>query len=219
MDVSYFAAHKPALTEEPMKKRLRWAHEYANWTIEQWSSIIWSDESRFTVTGNDGSARIRKVSERYATKHIVPTKKYGGGGVMIWSCFHANDFGPLVLADDTVDQDKYINILAQSFHPWFAQLCQQEDRDFIFQEDGAICHTGGYARWWKETHQIRSFEHWALEKLIEEKRAAINNVNDLKMTLSGQWRNISVGLAHRLVASMSDRCQAVIDAKGGPTKY
>ncbi|ORE04576.1 hypothetical protein BCV72DRAFT_312540, partial [Rhizopus microsporus var. microsporus] len=38
-------------------------------------------------------------------------------GVIIWSCFHANGFGPLVSVDGTVDQDKYINILAQSFHP------------------------------------------------------------------------------------------------------
>ncbi|CEG66640.1 hypothetical protein RMATCC62417_03183 [Rhizopus microsporus] len=102
---------------------------------------------------------IRKVGERYDTKHIVPTKKYGGGGVMICSCFHANGFDPLVLVDGTGDQDKYINILAQSFHPWLAQLCQQEDRDFILQEDGASCHTGGYARWWMETHQIRGFEY------------------------------------------------------------
>ena len=67
----------------------------------------------FTVTGNDGGARIiRKVGEQYEAKHIVPTKKYGDGGVMIWNCFHANGFGPLILVDGTVDQDKYINILA-----------------------------------------------------------------------------------------------------------
>ncbi|KAG1180382.1 hypothetical protein G6F70_006818 [Rhizopus microsporus] len=87
-----------------------------------------------------GTRIIKKVGERYDTKHIVPTKKYRGDGAMIWSCFHANGFGPLVLVD--------------------TQLCQQEERDFIFQEDGANCHTGGYARWWKETHQIRGFEYW-----------------------------------------------------------
>ncbi|CEG72405.1 hypothetical protein RMATCC62417_07967 [Rhizopus microsporus] len=91
---SYFAAHKPALTEEHMKKRLRWAQEHVNWTVEQRSSVIWSDESWLTVTGNDdGAGVIRKVGERYDTKHIVPTKEYGGGGIMIWSCFHANGFG------------------------------------------------------------------------------------------------------------------------------
>ena len=62
---------------------------------------------------------------------------------MIWNCFHANGFGPLVLVDGTVDQDKYINILAQIFHPWFVRLCQQDDRGFMLQEDGASCHN-----WW-----------------------------------------------------------------------
>ena len=130
-----------------MKKRLCWAHKHANWTVEQWSSVIWSDESRFTVADNHSGTRIiRKVGERYEAKHIVTTKMYGGGGVMIWNCFHVIGFGPLVLVDGTVDQDKYINISAQSFHTWFAQFCQQEDRDFIFQEDRASCHTNGYAK-------------------------------------------------------------------------
>ena len=71
-------------TNGHMKKRIRWAHKHANWTAEQWSGIIWSDESWFTVTGNDGDARvIRKVGERYEAKHIVPTKKYGDDEVMI----------------------------------------------------------------------------------------------------------------------------------------
>ncbi|KAG1175334.1 hypothetical protein G6F70_000718 [Rhizopus microsporus] len=82
-------------TKEHINKRPLWAHKYANWMVKQWSSVIWSDGSWFTVIGNhDGTRVIRKVGERYEAKHIVPTKKYGGGGVMIWSCFHANGFGP-----------------------------------------------------------------------------------------------------------------------------
>ncbi|EIE80428.1 hypothetical protein RO3G_05133 [Rhizopus delemar RA 99-880] len=30
----------------------------------------------------------------------------------------------------------------------------------IISTNGASCHTGGYTRWWKETHQIRGFEYW-----------------------------------------------------------
>lgn len=66
---SYFAANKPALSEDNKKKRLRWAKEHDNWTEEQWRGVVWSDESHFTVEGNDGEARvIRKVCERYTEK-------------------------------------------------------------------------------------------------------------------------------------------------------
>jgi hypothetical protein len=41
----------------------------------------------------------------------------------------------------------------------------------------------------------------------------------LKEIIKKKWEKISVELAERLVLSMKDRCQAVIDAKGGHTKY
>lgn len=53
---------KQSLTEEHMKKRLHWNHL----AIEQWSSVIWSDESRLSVTSNNNGARvIIKADERY----------------------------------------------------------------------------------------------------------------------------------------------------------
>lgn len=67
---------------------------------------------------------------------------------MIWSCFWAGGFGHLVFIDGIVDQNAYVNTLShQKFLPWFIDLNEKEDRDFIFQEDGATCHTGHYATW------------------------------------------------------------------------
>ncbi|KAG1465276.1 hypothetical protein G6F56_004921 [Rhizopus delemar] len=114
---SYFAAHKPALTEENKKRRLRWAKERVNWTKEQWDGVVWSDESRFTVEGYDGGARVLR-------------------------------------------KDVYINILSNKFLPWFVELNERHGRVFIFQEDGASCHTGGYATWWENSHQIRRSDYW-----------------------------------------------------------
>jgi hypothetical protein len=67
-----------------MKRILHWAQQHVNCTNEQWVSVIWSNELRFTVTGNDEGARgIRKVGKRQDAKHIFPTKKFGNGDVMI----------------------------------------------------------------------------------------------------------------------------------------
>ncbi|MBM6388050.1 MAG: transposase [Paenibacillus sp.] len=52
----------------------------------------------------------------------------------------------------TVNQDGYTQ-----------KLTEDEDRCFILQEDGASCHTGAYARWWKESHQIKKFEYWSAQ--------------------------------------------------------
>ena len=54
-------------------------NEYSVQWTDDWGKVIWSDESRFTLF-------VRK-KERYDINCIVPTIKYGGGGVMVWSCF------------------------------------------------------------------------------------------------------------------------------------
>lgn len=147
-----------ALAEEYMKKRLRWARENVHWTDEQQSSVIWSEESRLTFTGNDGGVRvIKKFGKRCDAKYIVLTKKYNNDRVVICSCFYAKFFGPLVLVDGRVNQDKY-----RHFNPTNLPLIQDK---VASKMTGAV-----YSKFlvilavmldgWKETYQIRSFEYW-----------------------------------------------------------
>jgi transposase len=106
---SFSPAMKPALTDKHKKRRLAWAKDKVDWTNEQWRSVIWSDESRFTVMGNDGGVRVlRKVNERYEERHIVSTVKFGKGSVMIWGCFWAGGVGPLKVMDDSFGDFKCI---------------------------------------------------------------------------------------------------------------
>jgi len=43
--VRAFARRKIILTEENKHIRLQWAEEHLNWTLEQWDSILWTDET------------------------------------------------------------------------------------------------------------------------------------------------------------------------------
>lgn len=43
------ARKKPWLSEHNKKNRLQWALRHRDWTVEDWSNVLWSDESNFEV--------------------------------------------------------------------------------------------------------------------------------------------------------------------------
>ena len=55
---SWVAAPKPLLSESQREKRLSWCIERQSWSVQQWKTIIWTDESRFTLFQNDGPSRV-----------------------------------------------------------------------------------------------------------------------------------------------------------------
>ncbi|GFV28423.1 transposable element Tcb1 transposase [Trichonephila clavipes] len=46
--------HKPSITPQNAKYRLQWCRAHRHWTVDMWKTVLWSDESRFTVSQSDG---------------------------------------------------------------------------------------------------------------------------------------------------------------------
>ena len=44
------AAKKPLPKNTNNKKRLAWNKKHEQWTLDQWKSVLWSDESKFQIT-------------------------------------------------------------------------------------------------------------------------------------------------------------------------
>ncbi len=54
-DVFRKRATKPLLKQKQRQKHLTWAKEKNNWTVVQWSKVLFSDESKFCISfGNQG---------------------------------------------------------------------------------------------------------------------------------------------------------------------
>ena len=47
------AAKKPLLCKLNKVKRLRWAKKHKDWTIQEWSQILFIDESKFEIFGRN----------------------------------------------------------------------------------------------------------------------------------------------------------------------
>uniref|UniRef100_A0A671LN17 Transposase Tc1-like domain-containing protein n=1 Tax=Sinocyclocheilus anshuiensis TaxID=1608454 RepID=A0A671LN17_9TELE len=60
-------ARVPDHTTRHRRHRLAWAREHLRWTRNQWASVLFSDDSRFTLSRNNGHQRSwRCQGERYA---------------------------------------------------------------------------------------------------------------------------------------------------------
>ncbi len=54
-DVFRKRATKPLLKQKHRQKHLTWAKEKKNWTVAQWSKVLFSDKSKFCISfGNQG---------------------------------------------------------------------------------------------------------------------------------------------------------------------
>ncbi|GFW36119.1 transposable element Tcb2 transposase [Trichonephila clavipes] len=65
--------------------RLTWSREHALWTPQQWSCVMLSDESRFSLQFDSHRTLIwRAPGTRYHQENIIDRHRYDGAGWLVW---------------------------------------------------------------------------------------------------------------------------------------
>ncbi|GFU27719.1 transposable element Tcb1 transposase [Trichonephila clavipes] len=73
------------LTATHRRLRLTWSREHALWTPQQWSYVMFSDESRFSLQSDSRRTLIwRAPATRYHQENTIERHRYGGAGWLVW---------------------------------------------------------------------------------------------------------------------------------------
>ncbi len=151
-DVFRKRATKPLLNQRQRQKHLTWAVEKKNWTVAQWSKLLFSDESKFCISfGNQGPRVWRKSGEAQHPCCLKSSVKFPQS-VMIWAAMSSAGVGPLCFLKSTVNAAIYQYILEHFMLPSADKL--YGDADFIFQQDLAHAHTAKGTKSWFNDHGV-----------------------------------------------------------------
>ncbi len=226
-DVFRKRATKPLLNQRQRQKHLTWAVEKNNWTVAQWSKVLFSDESKFCISfGNQGPRVWRKSGEAQNPCCLKSSVKFPQS-VMIWAAMSSAGVGPLCFLKSTVNAAIYQEILEHFMLPSADKL--YGDADFIFQQDLAPAHTAKGTKSWFNDHGVTVLDWpanspdlnpienlWGIVKR-KMRDTRPNNADELKATVKETWASIPPQQCHKLITSMPRRIEAVIKAKGAPT--
>jgi transposase len=225
------ARKKPHLSIKNIRKRLQFAKEYHSKPKDYWNQVIFSDESKFNISGSDGRVIVwRGTHEEYSSGCIRQTVKHGGGGVMVWGCMAASGVGRLVFIDDILTAAKYLVILQENLNASALELGLK--RSWIFQQDNDPKHTAKIVKayldkkyknrvlpWPAQSPDLNPIEHLWDELGRRLRKHKITNKADLKEKILDEWSKIPPEVTKKLVDSMTRRLAMVVKQKGRQTKY
>ncbi len=224
-DVFRKRATKPLLNQRQRQKRLTWAVKKKNWTVAQWSKVLFSDESKFSFQG----PRVWRKRGEAQNPCCLKTSVKFPQSVMIWAAMSSAGVGPLFFWSPQSTQPSTRKFLEHFMLPSADKL--YGDADFIFQQDLAPAHTVKCTKSWFNDHGVTGLDWpanspdlnpmenlWGIVKR-KMRDTRPNNADDLKAPVKETWASIPPQQCHKLITSMPRRIEAVIKAKGAPTKY
>ncbi len=105
---SHIAIQTPFLSKKNIGERILWARTHEYWTLQQWSNVLFTDESSFTVRPTKNRSRVwKKPGQRLHQRCIIPTFKSVYQVVSVWGGFSMNGRTPLAGTIVIFDSNSY----------------------------------------------------------------------------------------------------------------
>ncbi|GFX51330.1 transposable element Tcb2 transposase [Trichonephila clavipes] len=119
--------------------RLQWCREHHNWTEQDWACVLFSDESRFSLSSDCRRQLIwRESGTAYRPENIQGKDRYQKCSIMVWAGIMINGRTRLhVVANGTMAGQQYIDEVLLPHVRLFRGAVGDK---FVFMDDNAACH-------------------------------------------------------------------------------
>ncbi|GBM06186.1 hypothetical protein AVEN_167074-1 [Araneus ventricosus] len=109
------------LTSTNRRVHLAWCREHRDWSMGQWATVLFTDESQFSLNADSRRTFIwREPGTRYLRSNVHEIDHYGVGGLMVWAGIILDGRTPLhVFERGTVTGVRYRDEILDLFQRGF----------------------------------------------------------------------------------------------------
>ncbi|GFX27152.1 transposable element Tcb2 transposase [Trichonephila clavipes] len=200
------------LTRQHRTARLQWCREHHNWTEQDWACVLFSDESRFSLSMDCRRQLIwRESGTAYRPENIQENDRYPTCSIMVWAGIIINGRTRLhVVANGTMTGQRYIDEVLLPHVRLFRGAVGDK---FVFMDDNATCHrtlavqnfldSKGIQRlvWPARSPDLNPIENvWdALGRQVAGRNYPPTNKNTLIRALTEEWDKLPQQLLDNVV--------------------
>ena len=214
---------------ENVRARLSFAEGYSRWTEDEWSRVLFSDETHFPL-GHHGREYVQRppgagLDPKYTRKENERLE----GKVSLWGCICAEGLGHAELYVDTLNAHRYQTILGLNLVSSAHQFWPKGQ--WWFQQDNWTVHTAGTSRDWFHNHGVDLIEWpaWSpdlnpIEELWNDLKRRVygrhpQTMEQLEQFITEEWAATDLNFIARICRNMPHRLQQVISNDGHKIPY
>ncbi|GFV34398.1 transposable element Tcb2 transposase [Trichonephila clavipes] len=221
------------LTRQHRTARFQWCREHHNWTEQDWACILFSDESRFSLSSDCRRQLIwRESGTAYRPENIQEKDRYPTCSIMVWAGIMINGRTRLhVVANGTMTGQRYIDEVLLPHVRLFRSAVG--DKFVLFVDDNATCHRKLAVQDCLDSEGIQRLvcparspdlnpneNVWdALGRQVAGRNYPPTNKNTLIRALTEEWDKLPQQLLDNVVQSMVRRVECYITLHGGHIPY
>ncbi|GFW00094.1 transposable element Tcb1 transposase [Trichonephila clavipes] len=178
------------LTRQHRTARLQWCREHHNCTEQDWACVLFSDESRFSLSSDCRRQLIwRESGTAYRPENIQEKDRFPTCSIMVWAGIMINGRTRLhLVANGTMTGQRYIDEVLLPHVRLFRGVVGDK---FVFMDDYATCH---------RTLAVQD----CLDSEVAGRNYPPTNKNTLIRALTEEWDKLPQQLLDNVVQSMAE---------------